>query len=98
MVVMRYPLAHWQLYPYLSSCDPPTHPGCCHPKGTQIFRLLQPTLQPRLLVNNKIAKIHLPYPRQCTASIDYAIRTFCFFSYGLMRSEERRVGKEWRYG
>lgn len=53
-------------------------------KGTQIFRLLQPTLQPRLLVNNKIAKINLPYPRQCTASIDYAIRTFCFFSYGLM--------------
>lgn len=52
--------------------------------GIKTFRLLQPSLQPRFIIEENLARIHVPYPNQSNAAVDYAIRTFCFFTYGLM--------------
>lgn len=52
--------------------------------GIKTFRLLQPSLRPRFIIEENLARIHVPYPQLSNEAVDYAIRTFCFFSYGLM--------------
>lgn len=52
--------------------------------GLRVFRLLLPSFRPRLIIIGNTARIQVPYPLKTDPATDYAIRTFCFFSYGLM--------------
>lgn len=52
--------------------------------GINTFKLLQGSLRPRFIIEDDLARIHIPYPQATNEAVDYAIRTFCFFAYGLM--------------